>query len=102
MSTCNVCGRDEAEFGCLHEDQAPPLRRVSLSCDECPPDSGSRLHVTVSGRRYCAKHWYAAGCPTPREPLATAQQVHEQELATRDRMNRRGGTDRHMVRTGRT
>ena len=75
---------------------------VSLSCDECPPDTGARLYVTVAGRRYCAAHWRAAGRPTPREPLATAQQVHEQELRIRDRMTRRGGADRQAVRSGRT
>lgn len=78
------------------------MNLASLSCDECPPDTGSRLFVTVSGRRYCARHWHAAGRPTPREPLATAQQVHEAELRIRDRMNARGGTDRHLVRNGRT
>lgn len=75
---------------------------VSLSCDECPPDTGSRLFVTVAGRRFCARHWHAAGCPTPRGPLATAQEVHEAELRTRERMTARGSADRQAVRSGRT
>jgi hypothetical protein len=71
-------------------------------CDEpgCPLDE-RRLYVVVDGRGYCSTHWKAAGRPWPRA-VASMERVHEAELQTRARMTARGGTDRHMVRNGRT
>lgn len=77
--------------------------QVLAGCDLCPPGAPTegRLYAVVAGRRLCAHHWHAAGEPWPRETL-TAQQVHEAELRTRERMTARGGTDRHLVRNGKT
>jgi len=78
------------------------VTRVSLACDECPPDSpGVRLSITAGSRRLCATHWHAAGCPWV-APAVSMEQVHEAELRTREHMTARGGTDRHLVRNGRT
>ena len=49
----------------------------------------------------CAACWYELGQPgaaTVTDTLA----IHEAELRTRERMTARGGTDRHLVRNGRT
>ncbi len=53
--------------------------------------------------RWAVQDWRTSRVrPAPRQPQASAQEIHEQELRTRDRMNRRGGPDRQAVRSGRT
>lgn len=53
------------------------------------------------GRLLCLVCWRAAGRPWPM-PETDVQRIHEAELATRERMQARGGTDRHLVRKGLT
>ncbi len=49
----------------------------------------------------CAQCWHSVGCPWP-AVRPTAQDAHDAELRTRERMLARGGTARHLVRNGRT
>jgi hypothetical protein len=57
--------------------------------------------VWVDGWPYCRPCWVAAGRPWPQREadMLAAQRALE---AARARMTARGGTDRHMVRNGRT
>jgi hypothetical protein len=66
--------------GC-HADLAPP-----------------RLLVRCGGMPLCWACWKAAGKPSADAVMA----AHEMETLTRKRMQERGGTDRHLVRNGRT
>lgn len=69
-------------------------------CDTCP----NAVHLFVrrqDGRIACADCWKAAGCPFPRA-AATDVQVFEAEQRTRERMNARGGTTRHLVQSGKS
>jgi len=76
---------------------------AALHCDLCPPEAWrpEQLHVVVDGRLFCGAHWRAAGRPFPRTE-ATVEELHQAELATRERMQARGGADRHMVRSGKS
>jgi hypothetical protein len=81
-----------------------PLLQVLAGCDACPPDPPppkDQLFAVVDGRRFCSRHWHEAGHPWPRR-VGTVDEVHEAELRTRERMTARGGTDRHLVRAGKT
>lgn len=77
--------------------------RVPDGCDFCPPETPTegKLFAVVDGRRLCALHWVAAGRPWPRN-IAPPAEVHKAELQTRERMLARGGTDRHLVRSGKS
>ncbi len=68
-------------------------------CDRCPTIDMDRLYVTVDGKHYCSIHWKGAGRPWPRLALSI-QEVHTAEVAARDHMMKRGGTDRHLVLKG--
>jgi hypothetical protein len=60
-----------------------------------------RFVVVVDRRRLCVTHWKLGGKPwatRPSDPLEAARQAQK----TRERMMARGGTDRHLVRSGRT
>lgn len=70
-------------------------------CDGCGSFDEAKLYAQVEGRWFCCDCWAAAGRPWPHRP-ATTDEVHEQELRTRQRMTARGGTDCHLVRNGRT
>lgn len=59
------------------------------------------LFARIEGMPCCASCWVLKGRPYPRV-VATPQELHERELATRERMNKRGGADRHMVRSGKS
>jgi hypothetical protein len=62
------------------------------------PDS---FVAEVDGRRLCVAHWKLRGKPwptRPSDPLEAARQAQK----TRERMMARGGTSRHLVRSGRT
>jgi hypothetical protein len=80
-----------------------PVLEVLAGCDLCPPtvSTEGRLFAVVDGRRLCAAHWIAAGCPWPRA-LASPLEVHEAEVRIRERMQARGGADRHLVRSGKS
>lgn len=72
------------------------------SCDVCArvfTIEENRLFVRVDGRWYCAGCWRKAGRPWPSR-LASIEDLHAAETATRERMNARGGADRHLVRKG--
>lgn len=60
-----------------------------------------RLYAPFRDGFLCAECWRALGQPFPRAQ-ASPDLVHETELRTRERMQARGGTDRHLVRNGRT
>lgn len=69
-------------------------------CGSADPDK-LYAHAGAPWGVLCADCWHRVGCPFPRH-VATAQESHETEERTRDRMLARGGTDRHLVRSGRT
>ena len=52
-------------------------------------------------RSLCCGCWKRAGRPFPRKKLSELE-LHESELAMRAKMTARGGTDRHLVRAGKT
>jgi hypothetical protein len=70
-----------------------------FACDNC--HRPHLLFASFGGRLICGDCWQAKGSPWPRRP-ATAEEIHAAELRTRERMQARGGTDRHMVRNGKT
>lgn len=75
---------------------------IPTGCDGCGPEGArSTLLALVDGRRLCLPCWLAAGRPWPTS-ACSALEVHETELRTRERMTARGGTDRHLVRTGKS
>ncbi len=79
-----------------------PVLTVPTGCDACGPDgSRSTLLAVVDGRHLCLPCWLAAGRPWPTSACSPLE-AHEAELRTRERMTARGGTDRHLVRNGRT
>lgn len=70
-------------------------------CHRCGSCDDRRLYVPLRDGHVCAGCWHVVGRPFPRSEAAPAL-VHEAELRTRERMAARGGTDRHLVRNGRT
>jgi hypothetical protein len=79
------------------------LLQAPRGCDRCLADPRADQLFTppIGGRVLCAKCWHEMGEPFP-APGSSAQALHEAELATRARMQARGGTDRHLVRNGRS
>lgn len=75
--------------------------RTSPGCETCGSCDDARLYAEVDGRWYCSRCWLGAGRPWPTRALSPLE-VHEAELATRERMTARGGLDRHLVRNGKT
>lgn len=73
------------------------LQADHLACGRCRRPM--RLLAVVGPYLLCSACWEAAGSPWPRGQ-ATAQEIHEAELAIRERMTARGGTDKHLVRKG--
>jgi hypothetical protein len=74
----------------------------AIACDRCREayDQARALFARIGHERVCAACWHRAGRPFPGPaPMAA---VHEAQVATRDRMNARGGADRHLVRKGLT
>ena len=65
-------------------------------CDRCPAVR-HLMAWTVKGL-LCSACWHALGQPAAKP--ATMHEVHAAEVAARDSMTRRGGTDRHLVRNG--
>jgi len=70
-----------------------------FACDGC--HKAFLLFVDFGGRKLCSDCWHAKGSPWPRRP-ATIEEIHAAELKTRERMQARGGADRHMVRSGKS
>jgi hypothetical protein len=70
-----------------------------MACDSCRDPR--LLFVSFGGRLLCAECWHAIGSPFPRREL-TPQEMIAAEIATRERMQKRGGADRHLVRSGRS
>lgn len=80
-----------------------PSRDYSMAplfvCDVCRAEV--YLFTRLLGKLVCGECWHRAGSPFPRTP-STAEELHRAELATRERMQKRGGADRHMVRNGKS
>lgn len=70
-----------------------------FACDGCR--RACLLFASFGGRMLCAECWHAKGSPFPRREL-TPQEMHAAEIATRERMQKRGGADRHLVRAGKS
>ncbi len=70
-------------------------------CYRCGTARSDQLFARVGGLWpiVCATCWHLLGCPWPRNPPTMAD-VEEAEQRTRVRMIARGGTDRHLVRSG--
>jgi hypothetical protein len=83
-----------------------PILQALSGCDTpgCDAQRGTRnrLFARVGKRRLCFVCWVVAGRPWPPPDNATPEELHQVELRTRERMLARGGTDRHLVRNGRT
>jgi recombinational DNA repair protein (RecF pathway) len=79
---------------------SPAVERV-VFCHRCGSLDDRRLYAPLRDGFVCAPCWHALGRPFPRAEAAPAL-VHAAELQTRERMTARGGTDRHLVRNGRT
>lgn len=73
-----------------------------IACDRCrqPYDGETTLFARIGHEQVCASCWHRAGRPFP--PPASMAAVHEAQVATRQRMEARGGADRHLVRKGLT
>lgn len=84
---------------------------ASGACRGYDPDALRDVFTTravvfrrTAGRRevvevdLCGPCWRQAGEPSA--PPSTAAEAHAAALKARDRMQARGGTDRHMVRSG--
>lgn len=69
------------------------------ACDRCH-EPRFLLADTFRGR-LCPTCWFEMGQPGARV-VSDVQAIHEAQLRTRERMHARGGTDRHLVRNGRT
>lgn len=74
-----------------------------MTCDRCRQDFDlqTTLFAAVNGRVICSECWHRAGSPFPRREASVAE-IHAAELAIRERMQARGGADRHMVRSGKS
>lgn len=72
---------------------------VLSKCDRCP--ATAYLFVSFGGRLICADCWHAMGAPFPRR-VATLEELHAAELATRERMLRRGGEAAYRVKAGKS
>lgn len=70
-------------------------------CGRCLVVDDRRLYAPLRDGHVCSDCWKALGSPFPRAE-ASPSIIHEAELRTRERMVARGGTDRHLVRNGRT
>lgn len=79
------------------------MSALLLAVDGCMHGDSreGELVAEVDGRRLCLGHWKAEGRPWPRRVAAPGEAL-DVENKTRERMTARGGTDRHMVRNGRT
>lgn len=59
------------------------------------------IFIRIDGQPSCARCWRRRGSPFPRRE-ATAAELLAAEIATRERMQKRGGADRHLVRAGKS
>ncbi len=75
---------------------------MSAGCSRCGDAHEDRLYALTTLGKLCRRCWRELGCPWPAPSSATAEEVHQAELRIRDAMLARGGTDRHLVRNGRT
>jgi hypothetical protein len=76
-----------------------PVDRLCQACADFYPN---QLLVRVGGRWLCAHCWHKAREPWGVGETISAAELQEIENRTRERMTARGGTDRHLVRNGRT
>ena len=76
------------------------IERV-VFCYRCGSCDDRRLYAPLRDGHVCSDCWRALGQPFPRAEAAP-EAVYEAELRTRERMTARGGTDRHLVRNGKT
>jgi len=72
-------------------DYEPARRRCEYGCGRA-----LLLFGRVAGRLMCPFCWLKRGCPLP-DAIGKAHELEEQ---TRKNMQRRRGTDRHLVRNG--
>ena len=69
---------------------------VSPRCSRCRETA--LLFALIWKLRLCRRCWVEAGRPWPE--ASTMHDTHQAEVAARERMQARGGTDRHLVRAG--
>jgi hypothetical protein len=71
-------------------------------CSRCGSLDEGKLYANVGKRgTFCVDCWEAIGRPFPQDH-ATPIDLEGQEIATRERMLKRGGTSAHLVRKGLT
>lgn len=80
-------------------DHGPVLQ--TTACPECGDDS-IELRVPLGNDAQACLRCVHELKARPRPVRLTAEEILEAENAVRDKMTRRGGPDRHMVRSGRT
>lgn len=68
-------------------------------CDECGLVDDRKLFANVDGRCFCVTCWKRAGRPFPKRSM-TAVELANAEVATRERMLKRGGNQKYMARSG--
>lgn len=80
-----------------------PGAAAGVWCYRCGSADPDKLYARAGAPWgvLCATCWNYVGCPWPRH-VATAQEAHETEERTRERMLARGGHDRYAVKVGRT
>ena len=71
------------------------------ACSHCDTVDERRLYARMAaGRHLCHGCWVKLGRPSP--GVEDMEAVHQAELAALEAMTRRGGTDRNLVRNGRS
>jgi hypothetical protein len=79
-------------------DESPLLMVPIQTCDVC--HRPAPLLARIRFERLCVRCWRALPEDRRWPPPCTMQEGHLAEVAARDAMQRRGGTDRHLVRKG--
>ena len=80
--------------------EVPAVERP-VYCHRCGSCDPARLYAPLRDGHVCSSCWHALGRPFPRAEAAP-ELVYEAEIRTRERMTARGGTDRHLVRSGKS
>jgi hypothetical protein len=81
----------------------PVLQVVTPACASCPTTEVDTLLIKTRHGWLCVAHYVRWDRPGlgAQKPL-TVQEQHERQTAIRERMSKRGGNSRYMVRKGGT
>ena len=77
------------------------IRVSGNGCTNCGDCRDPGLYLRISERDWlCSTCWHKQGQPSPLRTGLSPAQIQEREYATIRRMLARGGTDRHLARSG--